>query len=155
MADEKDEKFDEKDLEKRDEKSAEEKNWEEKYRRDPISAIIWALILIYAGVILLAYNLGYLNTWLTNIAAATNLAFVADLQVWSVILLGAGILLLIDVLIRLLIPEYRRGVGGTIVFAFILIAVALGDQIGWTVVLPLILIGAGLAIIVRGLFRSR
>lgn len=155
MADEKEEKFDEKDLEKRDEKSREEKNVEEKWRRDPISAIIWAILLIYAGVILLADNLGYLDTWMANLAAATNLPFLAELQVWSVIMLGAGLILLIEVLIRLLIPEYRRGVGGTIIFAFILISVSLGNQIGWTIVLPLILIGAGLAILVRGLFSRR
>jgi len=108
MADEKEEKFDEKDLEKREEKSREEKNWDEKWRRDPISAIIWAILLIYAGVILLADNLGYLDTWLANLAVATNLTFLAELPVWSVILLGAGIILLVEVLIRLLIPEYRR-----------------------------------------------
>jgi hypothetical protein len=155
MADEKEEKFDEKDLEKRDEKSREEKNVEEKWRRDPISAIIWAILLIYAGVILLADNLGYLDIWMANLAAATNLPFLAELQVWSVIMLGAGLILLVEVLIRLLIPEYRRGVGGTIIFAFILISVSLGNQIGWTIVLPLILIGAGLAILVRGLFSRR
>jgi len=155
MADEKEEKFDEKDLEKREEKSREEKNWDEKWRRDPISAIIWAILLIYAGVILLADNLGYLDTWLANLAAATNLTFLAELPVWSVILLGAGIILLVEVLIRLLIPEYRRGVGGTIIAAFILISISLGNQIGWTLVLPLILIGVGLAILVRGLFSRR
>jgi len=155
MTDEKEEKFDEKDLEKRDEKSREEKNVEEKWRRDPISAIIWAILLIYTGMVLLADNLGYLDTWMTNLAAATNLTFLADLEVWSVILLGAGLILLVEVLIRLLIPEYRRGVGGTIIFAFILIGVSLGNQIGWTIVLPLILIGAGLAILVRGLFSRR
>ena len=155
MADEKDEKFDEKDLEKRDEKSREEKSWDEKRRSDPISPIIWAIILIYAGGVLLADNLGYLEGWLANLAAALNMPFLADLQVWSVILLGAGILLLVDVLIRLLIPEYRRGVGGTIIFAFILISVSLGNQIGWTIVLPMILIGIGLAILVRGLFGRR
>lgn len=155
MADEKEEKFDEKDLEKRDEKSREEKNVEEKWRRDPISAIIWAILLIYAGMILLADNLGYLDIWMANLAAATNLPFLAELQVWSVIMLGAGLILLIEVLIRLLIPEYRRGVGGTIIFAFILISVSLGNQIGWTIVLPLILIGAGLSILVRGLFSRR
>jgi hypothetical protein len=155
MADEKEEKFDEKDLEKREEKSREEKNWDEKWRRDPISAIIWAILLIYAGVVLLAYNLGYLETWLANLVAATNLAFLADLEVWSVILLGAGIILLVEVLIRLLIPEYRRGVGGTIIAAFVLISISLGNQIGWTLVLPLILIGVGLAILVRGIFGRR
>ncbi len=128
---------------------------EEKWRRDPISAIIWAILLIYAGVILLADNLGYLDIWMANLAAATNLPFLAELQVWSVIMLGAGLILLVEVLIRLLIPEYRRGVGGTIIFAFILISVSLGNQIGWTIVLPLILIGAGLAILVRGLFSRR
>lgn len=155
MAGEKDEKFDEKDLEKREEKSREEKNWDEKWRRDPITAITWAILLIYAGVILLADNLGYLEKWLADLAAATNLGFLADLQVWSVILLGAGIILLLEVLIRLFIPEYRRGVGGTIIVAFILIGVSLGNQIGWTLVLPLILIGVGLAILVRGLFSRR
>jgi hypothetical protein len=155
MADEKDEKFDEKDREKRDEKSSEEKNVEEKWRRDPISAIIWAILLIYAGFVLLADNLGYLDSWMASLAAATSLPFLAEMQEWEVILLGAGIILLIEVLIRLLIPEYRRGVGGTIIFAFILISVSLGNQIGWTLVAPLILIGAGLAILVRGLFSRR
>jgi hypothetical protein len=155
MAGEKDEKSDEKDLEKRDEKSREEKSWEEKGRNDPITAVIWAMILIYAGVILLADNLGYLETWLTNLAAATNLPFLADLPVWSVILLGAGIILLVEVLIRLLIPEYRRGVGGTIIGAFILIALSLGNLVGWTLVLPLVVIGIGLSILVRGLFGRR
>ncbi len=68
MADEKDEKFDEKDLEKRDEKSREEKSWDEKRRSDPISPIIWAIILIYAGGVLLADDPGYLEEWLANLA---------------------------------------------------------------------------------------
>jgi hypothetical protein len=63
--------------------------------------------------------------------------------------------LLVEVLIRLLIPEYRRGVGGTIIAAFVLISISLGNQIGWTLVLPLILIGVGLAILVRGIFGRR
>ncbi len=36
--------------------------WRRSGGRDPISAIIWAILLIYAGVILLADNLGYLDT---------------------------------------------------------------------------------------------
>ena len=46
-----DEKFDEKEREKS----------EEKWHRDPLSAIIWALIFIWAGLVLLASNLGYLT----------------------------------------------------------------------------------------------
>ena len=45
-----DEKFDEKEREKQEEKTA-EKSFDEKYRRDPLSAIIWAAILIWAGVL--------------------------------------------------------------------------------------------------------
>ena len=52
-----DEKFDEKEQEKREEKSPEEKNWEEKYRRDPLGSVIWACILIWAGLVFLADNL--------------------------------------------------------------------------------------------------
>ena len=59
--DEKQEKFDEKELEKQEEKSADEKNYDEKYRRDPLGSIVWALILIWVGLVLLAQNMGYLN----------------------------------------------------------------------------------------------
>ena len=56
MPDEKTEEKNEKELEKREEKSA-----EEKYRRDPLGSIIWACILIWAGVVLLLNQLGYLD----------------------------------------------------------------------------------------------
>jgi len=44
------------------EEEKEEKSWDEKYRRDPLSAIVWAVILIWVGVVLLADNLGFLVT---------------------------------------------------------------------------------------------
>ena len=48
----------------KDEKSSEKEREksEEKYRRDPLSAVIWAAILIWAGVVLLLDNLGYLES---------------------------------------------------------------------------------------------
>ena len=150
-----DEKFDEKSREKEEEKSPQEKSWDEKWRRDPISAIIWAILLIWAGVALLLDNLGLLSQWQVSIAAATGLTFVADMPVWSVILVGAGIIVLAEVVIRLLIPEYRSSVGGTLIFGFVLIGVGLGNQIGWSLVLPLIFIGLGLSIILRGFVRRR
>ena len=52
-----DEKAEEKQYEKVD-----EKRWEEKGRRDPLSSMIWAGILIWVGVSLLANNLGILNS---------------------------------------------------------------------------------------------
>lgn len=155
-----DEKFDEKELEKqeeksRDEKRSEEKNWDEKWRRDPISAVIWALLFIWAGVVLLLNNTGFLTRMLSNLAASTNLKFLNRMETWNVILVGAGIILLIEVLIRLALPEYRRTVGGTFVFAVILLGVGLGNEIGWQLVLPLALIALGLSVLLRGLTRSR
>jgi len=153
---EKDEKFDEKALEKQDEKSTEEKNWDEKWRRDPLSAIVWAVILIWAGVVFLLSNLGMLD-WL--IGMGRDITGWGSLQrfgeAWSVVLLGAGGILLIEVAVRLLVPVYRRPVTGTVIFAVILIAAGLGDLINnWTVVWAVILIFLGISILVRGLRRN-
>jgi hypothetical protein len=145
------EKAEEKDREKREEKSA-----EEKYRRDPLSAIIWAFILIWAGLVLLADNLGYLDqvrsalamespAWLERIGAGA----------WPLIFLGAGVILLIEVLIRLLVPAYRRSVTGTIILAVIFIGIGLGNLTNWYIIWPLIIIAIGLSIIVRTFTRRR
>jgi hypothetical protein len=65
---EKDEKFNEKEMQKQEEKSAEEKtayekSYEEKYRRDPLGTLIWAIILIWAGLVWLANNFGPSSSW--------------------------------------------------------------------------------------------
>ena len=149
-----DEKFDEKEMEKREEKeekSSDEKNWDEKWRRDPISAIVWAILFIWAGLVLLADNMGSLDAWLASLAQSTGLAFIAEMEQWEVILVGAGFIVLIEVIVRLLIPEYRRSVGGTIFLAILLISIGLGNVIGWSVVGPLIFIALGLSILARGL----
>jgi len=153
-----DEKFDEKELEKREEKeekSRDEKSWDDKWLRDPLSAIVWAVLFMWAGLVLLAYNIGSLDAWLANLAQTTGLTFLAEMEVWEVILVGAGFIVLIEVVVRLLVPEYRRAVGGTIFFAIVLISIGLGDVIGWSVVLPLIFIGLGLSILVRGLIGRK
>jgi hypothetical protein len=61
---------------------------------------------------------------------------------------------LIEVVVRLLMPVYRRDVGGTLFFAILLIAIGLGNVIGWNFIWPLILIGLGLSVVVRALSRS-
>jgi len=153
-----DEKSDEKEMEKReekDEKSREEKSWDEKWRRDPISAIVWAILFIWAGVVLLADNLDLLVPWLNNLAASTGIAFIAEMEAWEVILVGGGLIVLVEVIVRLFMPQYRRAVGGTIFFAILLISVGLGNVIGWEIVGPLIFIALGLAILARGIFGRK
>ena len=117
-----------------------EKNWEEKWRRDPLGGIVWAGILIWAGVVLLADNLRLLARF-------------EGLQAWAVILIGAGLILLLEVAVRLLVPAYRRAVTGTLILGLILIGAGLGDLLRWNVIGPLILILFGVFILLRVLMR--
>ncbi len=147
-------KFDEKEMEKRDEKqekSAEEKNWDEKYRQDPLGTIIWACIFIWAGLVFLASNLGFLDwlkTWETNLPGMGMMGRLVG--AWPWVLLGAGVLLLVEVLIRLFVPHYRRPIFGTLILAIIFISLAMGDLINWGILWAILLIGLGLSIILRG-----
>jgi hypothetical protein len=144
-----DEKFDEKDREKRDEKSA-----EEKWRRDPLGALVWAAILIWAGLVFLANNLGYLDT-LPRVPSDGPAWFLGGSGAWSLVLLGAGVIILGEVVIRLLVPAYRQPVTGSIIFAVILIGLGLGNLTNWNLIWPLILIGLGLSFLLRGFTRRR
>ena len=145
-----DEKFDEKEMEKRDEKAA-----EEKWRRDPINALAWAAIFIWAGLVLLANNLGYLNQLQYLFPAETSFGFLGSAGAWGLIFLGAGVIILLEVFARLAIPAYRRPVTGSIIFAFVLIAIGLGNLVNWNVVWPLILVAIGLSFILGGFTRRR
>jgi hypothetical protein len=150
MTDEKDEKFDEKALEKQEEKSYEEKSWDEKYRRDPLGLVVWALIFIWAGVVLLASNLGVLDNIINRSMIIPDVEELsAVLSSWSIILIGAGVIFLMEAAIRMLLPEYRKPVTGTIIFAIILIGVGLGDLISWNIIWPIVLIVLGLSMILR------
>jgi hypothetical protein len=148
-----DEKFDEKDREKKEEKSPQEKSWDEKWRRDPLSAIIWAGILIWAGLALVANNAGLIDDWASSLAQSTGIRGLANLEVWNIILLGVVVLIVIEVILRLLVPAYRRSVTGSLIFALILFGIALGDIVSWNVLWPIILIIIGLSILFRGFFR--
>ena len=64
--DEKDEKKDEKD--EKDVSKHEAKTTEEKWRRDPLGTIAWAIVLIWSGVVLLLVN----NTTKITSAALPN-----------------------------------------------------------------------------------
>lgn len=126
----------------RGEKEEKESEKEEKGRQDPLSSVIWALILITAGGIWLMQSMGFL-AWETFGGA------------WNLILIAAGLLFLLEVAIRLVMPAYRRPVGGTLIFSFVLMAIGISNWIGSAVVWPLALIGMGLAIIISGLLRGR
>ena len=131
---------------RRDEK--EEKNekgdgdsWDEKWRRDPLDAAMWAFILIWVGVVLLGANLGFFAG--------------LPLESWSIGFFGAGVIVLLTVLLRLIMPAYRKPLAASVIFGVILIGIGLGDLVGWVIIGPLVLIGIGVGIILTGIFRRR
>ncbi len=137
-------KEEEKQHEKEDEKQhekEEEKSWDEKWRRDPLSAVVWAVILIWAGVALLAENMGLLVRF-------------EWLDAWGLVFIGAGVIVLLEVVVRLLVPSYRRPVGGTLILAVVLLGIGLGNLVGWSVIWPLILIAIGVSVLLRGFIRG-
>ncbi len=132
--------------EKQEEK--EEKSWEEKWRRDPLNAAVWAIILIWLGLTLLAGNL--------------ELFADSDVETWHLFFLGAGCILVLEVGVRLLLPAYRQPVIGNLILAVISLAIGLGglaSSLGWEVgpdlIFAVALIVGGGFILLRGLFRRR
>jgi hypothetical protein len=150
--------MEEKEEEKTQEK--EEEKLEEKGSQDPLSAVIFALILIWAGVVLLAHNLGFLESLgglfsrlpLGELDLPWEKISFFGLTAWRLFFLGAGALVLIEVVIRLIVPEYRRRVFGSVIGAVVLIAVGLG---GWNLIWPMVLIAVGATILLRGVFGGR
>lgn len=147
--DEKQEK-DEKERSKQEEKTA-----EEKWQRDPLGAMIWALVLIWAGVVLLAENLGLLEGIRNSFGnllgrEPSEMAFL-PLGTWSIFFLGVAALLVLEVVIRMLVPAYRRPVLGTMILAIVFAGLGIGS---WGMVLPLILIAAGVALLFGSLWRK-
>ena len=153
MPDEKTEEKNEKEMEKREEKSP-----GEKWRRDPLGAVIWALILIWAGVVLLLNSLGTLDAIYDAIykeQPTWTIGIPGEFEVWALIFLGAGVILLFEVLLRLLLPAYRRPVTGTIILAFVFIGIGLSNILDAGLVLAMALIAIGLSIFVGFFTRKR
>lgn len=137
------EKWDEKQQEKITEKSPEEKHWDEKTRRDPLNSMLWAGILIWAGVAFLLENLGVLR----------SMALPGSFDGWSLAFAGAGVIMLAGALIRLAVPEYSGPVVGNVILGFIFLSVGLGDTFGWNILGPVAIILIGAIVLFRA-FRS-
>ena len=143
----------EKNEEEKERDKREEKTVDEKWRRDPLGAIIWGVILIWAGLVFLANSLGWFNN--LNFGRLFPGMEIVQPEAWTIIFIGAGVIVLIEAAIRVAVPAYRRPIGGTLVFAFILIGIGLGDILGWEVVWPLIVIAIGLSVLLGGFWRRR
>ena len=122
-----------------------EEKGREKWARDPLGSAIGALILIWLGVTLFLANLG-------------TFGWIQWENFWAWFILGIGALFILEVLIRLVVPEYQRPIGGRLIAGVILLVIGasfsfLPFDIGklW----PFIFVAIGLAVLLGGLFRPR
>jgi len=135
---EKDEKEEEKEQEKQ------EKSWEEKWRRDPLNVLTWALVIAWGGVVLIleSQNVGT-RLWGAN-------------HGWAAFFAGAGVLLLLNTLIRVVSPAYRRRVTGGAILGVVFLAIGLGGIIGWgSWIWGVVLIVIAALILIGGVGRRR
>ena len=158
MVEERDPRMEEKEEEKAHEK--EQEKVDEKGGSDPLSAVVFALILIWAGVILLAHNFGFLEAFeglVSRIPAGKldlpweEISFFGP-TAWRLFFLGAALIVIAEIVIRLVVPQYRRRVFGSVIGAIVLIAFGLG---GWNLIWPLLLIAIGGSILLRGILGRR
>ena len=129
--------------EEKDEKGRDEKQqsrgFGEKGSQDRLGSAVGGLILIWLGICFIMVTSG---PWVWD-------------DVWSYFLGGMGVIFLLEVVLRLLLPSYRRPIVGRLILAVVLVAIGFGGLIGLETWWPLVLIIVGLAIVIRGLTRSR
>lgn len=110
-----------------------------------LDTLFWAAILVWTGAVLLADNLGLLS-WLSVEAFDLPWGPPFGGNAWALVFTGAGVLVALEVLIRLLVPAYRRNVLGYVILVIVFISLGLGlTELIW----PLILIVLGAALLLR------
>ncbi|MEJ2736346.1 MAG: hypothetical protein P8189_22725 [Anaerolineae bacterium] len=114
-------------------------SWDEKWRRDPVEAAVWACILIWVGLV-----------WLLNSTQVWSNLFGDGIEAWTIGFLGAGLIVLLGVVFRLVVPGYRRPVLGSIILGIVLLGIGLGELVNWVAVGAVVLIAIGVAILLRG-----
>ena len=133
------EKEDEKKGEKEDEKR---KGWDEKWRRDRVNAVSWAAILIWGALVLLAETSDFKNhfSWWEG---------------WAVFFAGAGAILLLTALYRLIVPEHRRAVTGNVILGLVFLGIGLGELVSWNYIWVIVLVVIAVMILLRAFAPRR
>ena len=142
--------------EKNYEKGEEEtmKRGEKTKGNDVLSSLVFAFILIWAGLVFLAAKMGWFAVFGFNVD--TNWAFSSfndwhQLGVWNLVALGAGGIILVEFFIRLLVPKFRRHIGGTLIGSAVFIGIGLGGWLNGDYLWPIFLIAVGVNALVAGI----
>jgi hypothetical protein len=92
--------------------------------------------------------------WLANNAGWLK-EIVKEEKVWSLGFLGAGVIVLLGVVVRLMVPAYRRPVIGSLIFGVVLFGIGLTQFVPGVAIGAIVLIGIGLVILLGGIFRQK
>jgi len=138
----KNEKEDEKKGEKQEKEDEKRKGWDEKWRRDRVNAVSWAAILIWGALVLLAETSDFKNhfSWWEGRA---------------VFFAGAGAVLLLTALYRLIVPEHRRAVTGNVILGLVFLGIGLGDLVSWDYIWVIVLVVIAVMILLRAFAPRR
>jgi hypothetical protein len=112
---------------------------EKKHKHDPFSGMTGGLILILLGVLFLLAAMDYISWsgW------------------WRYFLMGLGVILILEAIIRSASPSYRKDITGKLIGGIVLIFIGGSFVIGWSNWWPLILIAVGVGILLSSLWRAK
>lgn len=122
--------------------------------RDSLSAFLWGAVVLWAGLVFLVNNLGMLDSVLpVTLTVLPGVPSYFHPEIWSIILIGAGLLVWLGVIIRILVPAFRHDIISGLVFGLILMGIGFGILYGWDLAWPVLLVGIGLSVLLRAVFR--
>jgi hypothetical protein len=154
-----------KDLNEKDEKMVDEKDEKEQEKHeekaeehDLLSSIAWAAVLIWSGLVFLGNNLGWWEAIGMNVHHSWIFRGLGELMAFNtshMIALGAGVIVVVEVLARLFVPAFKSHVGGKLVLAAFLIGWGLSPFLNWYIIWPLMLIAVGVSVMLGGLLKKK
>lgn len=116
---------------------------------DSLSTVTLALLLIGAGVLFLVAKL---KDGVVSDTALSSLDInYSNIVSW--LILGAGLVLLLEVVLRIVMPRFRSYIGGRLALSVLFIAVGVAGLTSVSFALPVFLIGLGIVVIVSRLVR--
>ena len=115
---------------------------DEKYHRNPLGFVTFALAVIWLGVFLVLQN---------------QEVFVRTPKGWAIFVWGLAVLAAIEVGLRLTVPRWRQPVVGKVIWAAIWVGVGAGlwSRGNWEIIGPIVLIAIGVAMVVGRVWPRR
>ena len=118
---------------------AEDKTQQKRATRDLVNTITWAACFIWAGLVLIPDKYNYITT-------------TTSWGEWSLIFVGAGVIVLLGMLIGRIRSRLYRQTWKRTILALVLLGIGLQGIVGWRIIWPIILIVIGVLIVLRGIF---